>query len=204
MPVVYVGVGLTGISPQDSERLLLKPIEEEIRAIEGIDKLQGFAFENYAAVIVKFDAADSMKLSIDKVRDAVNDAKVNFPEDAKDPVVSEVSVTDEPNIIISIDSESASERYILNLARQIKKDLELIPSIFEVEIEGARDEQLEAVINRDQLEGQTGDLLKKKIPLKRFATVDELDTIISMLLNKSNTYMTGAVVAVDGGLSTGL
>ncbi len=59
-------------------------------------------------------------------------------------------------------------------------------------------------INRDQLEGETGDLLKKKIPLKRFATVNELDTIISMLLNKSNTYMTGAVVAVDGGLSTGL
>ena len=59
-------------------------------------------------------------------------------------------------------------------------------------------------INRDQLEGETGDLIKKKIPLKRFATVDELDTIISMLLNKSNTYMTGAVVAVDGGLSTGL
>ena len=59
-------------------------------------------------------------------------------------------------------------------------------------------------INRNQLEGETGDLLKKKIPLKRFATVDELDTIISMLLNTSNTYMTGAVVAVDGGLSTGL
>ena len=59
-------------------------------------------------------------------------------------------------------------------------------------------------INRDQLEGGTGDLLKKKIPLKRFATVDELDTIISMLLNTSNTYMTGAIVAVDGGLSTGL
>ena len=59
-------------------------------------------------------------------------------------------------------------------------------------------------INRDQLEGKTGDLLKKKIPLKRFASVDELDTIISMLLNTSNTYMTGAVVAVDGGLSTGL
>ena len=59
-------------------------------------------------------------------------------------------------------------------------------------------------INRDQLVGETGDLLKKKIPLKRFATVDELDTIISMLLNISNTYMTGAVVAVDGGLSTGL
>ncbi len=59
-------------------------------------------------------------------------------------------------------------------------------------------------INKDQLEGETGDLLKRKIPLKRFATVDELDTIISMLLNVSNTYMTGAVIAVDGGISTGL
>ena len=59
-------------------------------------------------------------------------------------------------------------------------------------------------INRDQLEGKAGDILKKKIPLKRFASVDELNPIISMLLNRDNTYMTGAVIAVDGGLSTGL
>ncbi len=59
-------------------------------------------------------------------------------------------------------------------------------------------------INRKQLEGDSGVLLKKKIPLKRFATVEELDVIISMLLNPLNTYMTGATIAVDGGLSTGL
>ena len=60
------------------------------------------------------------------------------------------------------------------------------------------------LINSKQLEGETGMLLKKKIPLKRFATADELDVIISMLLNPLNTYMTGAIIAVDGGLSTGL
>ena len=59
-------------------------------------------------------------------------------------------------------------------------------------------------INREQLEGTAGDILKKKIPLKRFASVSELNPIISMLLNRDNTYMTGAVIAVDGGLSTGL
>ena len=59
-------------------------------------------------------------------------------------------------------------------------------------------------INRKQLEGDSGVLLKKKIPLKRFATVEELDVIISMLVNPLNTYMTGATIAVDGGLSTGL
>ena len=59
-------------------------------------------------------------------------------------------------------------------------------------------------INRKQLEGDAGVLLKKKIPLKRFATAEELDVIISMLVNPLNTYMTGATIAVDGGLSTGL
>ena len=59
-------------------------------------------------------------------------------------------------------------------------------------------------INRKQLEGDAGALLKKKIPLKRFATLGELDVIISMLVNPLNTYMTGATIAVDGGLSTGL
>ena len=152
IPVVYVGASLTGISPQDSERLLLKPMEDEIRGIEGIDELQGFAFENYAALIVQFDAAETMKKSIDQVRDAVNDAKTNFPDDANDPIVREVSVTDNPNIIISLDSDKASERYLLNLAQEIKKELELIPAIFEVELVGAREEQLEAILNRSQIE----------------------------------------------------
>ena len=152
VPVVYVGVGLTGISPQDSERLLLKPIEEEIRAIEGIDKLQGFAFENYAAAVIQFEAAETMKKSLDKVRDAINDAKVKFPDDAKEPVVSEVSFEDQPTVIVSIDSPTASERYLLNLAQEIKKEIELIPSIFEADLLGARDEQLEATLNRSQME----------------------------------------------------
>ena len=78
-PLVYAGVTLPGISPSDSERLLLKPLEDEIRSISGIDEMQGFAFENYAAVIAKFDAVDSMKVSLDKIRDAVSDAEAKFP-----------------------------------------------------------------------------------------------------------------------------
>ncbi|SVC67236.1 uncharacterized protein METZ01_LOCUS320090, partial [marine metagenome] len=152
IPVVYVGASLTGISPQDSERLLLKPMEDEVRSIEGIDELQGFAFENYAALIVQFDAAETMKKSMDKVRDAINDAKIKFPDEADDPIVREVSVTDDPNIIISIDSSKASERYLFNLSQEIKKELELIPAIFEVEMVGARQEQLEAILNRSQIE----------------------------------------------------
>ena len=80
-----------------------------------------------------------LKKSLDKVRDAINDAKVKFPDDAKEPVVSEVSFEDQPTVIVSIDSPTASERYLLNLAQEIKKEIELIPSIFEAELLGARE-----------------------------------------------------------------
>jgi len=59
-------------------------------------------------------------------------------------------------------------------------------------------------INRDQLESDGGHILKKKIPFKRFAEPNELDVLISMLMNRKNTYMTGSIIAIDGGLSAGL
>ena len=59
-------------------------------------------------------------------------------------------------------------------------------------------------INRHQLEGEAGEILKKKIPLRRFANINELDLLISMLLNKKNSYMTGSIITIDGGLSAGL
>ena len=59
-------------------------------------------------------------------------------------------------------------------------------------------------INRHQLEGKAGEILKKKIPLRRFADINELDLLISMLLNKKNSYMTGSIISIDGGLSAGL
>ena len=59
-------------------------------------------------------------------------------------------------------------------------------------------------INRHQLEGKAGEMLKKKIPLRRFADINELDLLISLLLNKKNSYMTGSIITIDGGLSAGL
>ena len=59
-------------------------------------------------------------------------------------------------------------------------------------------------INRHQLEGEAGNMLKKKIPLRRFAEPNDLDLLISMLMNRKNTYMTGSIIAIDGGLSAGL
>ncbi|MBU3721178.1 MAG: SDR family oxidoreductase [Burkholderiaceae bacterium] len=59
-------------------------------------------------------------------------------------------------------------------------------------------------LNAELLDGPAGDALKKKIPLGRFAQLQELDAPLTCLLSPANSYMTGSVLLVDGGMSAGL
>ena len=59
-------------------------------------------------------------------------------------------------------------------------------------------------LNRDFLESNNATPLINKIPLKRFANVDELSTVLKMLVDPNNTYMTGSIINVDGGMSVSL
>ncbi|MRD55463.1 SDR family oxidoreductase [Betaproteobacteria bacterium LSUCC0115] len=59
-------------------------------------------------------------------------------------------------------------------------------------------------LNAELLDGPAGDALKKKTPLRRFAELTELDAPLRCLLDPANSYMTGSVLLVDGGMSAGL
>lgn len=59
-------------------------------------------------------------------------------------------------------------------------------------------------INADVLSSPAGDVLAKKTALRRFAELNELDAPLRLLLDPSNSYMTGSVIVVDGGMSAGL
>ena len=57
VPVFVVGVPHPGISPEDAERLLVKPLEVELRVTDGIEEVRGTASEGFANVVVEFDAS---------------------------------------------------------------------------------------------------------------------------------------------------
>ena len=55
IPYIYVSVIHPGISPEDAERLIVRPLEKELMLAEGLDEVLGFGGQNYGAVIVKYD-----------------------------------------------------------------------------------------------------------------------------------------------------
>ena len=80
LPVVMTMVRYDGISPEDGNRLLVRPIEKELKTIDGIEEIQATASEGYVVVTTEFEVSDNIKQAVADVREAVNRAKADFPD----------------------------------------------------------------------------------------------------------------------------
>ena len=72
LPLFYVGVSHEGISPEDAERLLVQPMEIELRKLEGIVELKSTASEGMASFFVEFDVSQDLDKALSDVREAVD------------------------------------------------------------------------------------------------------------------------------------
>ncbi len=151
VPVFYVSIPLQGVSPEDAERLLVKPMEEELRALEGLKELTGVAAQGHASIIVEFDADIDTDEAGRDVREKVDLAKAKLPSDAEEPVVNEVNLSLFPTIIVGL-SGDVPERTLYRHARQLQDAIETIPSVLEARLSGQREELLEVIIDELKLQ----------------------------------------------------
>ncbi len=151
IPIVYVSLHHDGISPEDSERLLVKPMEQELQGLEGIKELRSFAYEGGANVVMEFEAGFDADQAMDEVREKVDLAKPELPGETDEPTVHEVNLSLFPVLTISL-SGNVPERTLLRLARGLQDKIETIPTVLEAEIAGDRDEQVELLVDPLRLE----------------------------------------------------
>jgi multidrug efflux pump len=151
IPTLYVSVVHDGISPEDAERLLIKPLEKELRAIEGVKEMKSTAFLGGANVTLEFDAGFDADRALVDVREKVDLAKPELPQDAEEPTVHEINISLFPVLRVSL-SGTAPERTLLRIARDLQDKIEGISSVLEADIAGDRDELLEVVIDPLALE----------------------------------------------------
>lgn len=146
IPIAYVSTGIDGISPEDSERLLISPLEAELGSLTGLKTMTSHAGEGFGNVQLEFEPGGNVDEAIDKVREAVDRAKTNLPDDARDPTVTEINTALFP-ILTAILSGPVPERTLNDLATDLKDDLEALSGILEVDVGGSRTELLEILID---------------------------------------------------------
>ncbi|MAH84107.1 MAG: MFS transporter [Rhodospirillaceae bacterium TMED8] len=151
IPIIYVSMHHEGISPEDAERLLIRPMEKELRTIEGVRQIQSAGYEGGANVTLEFDAGFDADMAIDEVREKVDLTKHELPAETDEPEIHEVNFSLFPVIVVTL-SGAVPERALLKLGRHLQDQIESLSEILRVQIAGDRPELVEILINPVKVE----------------------------------------------------
>ncbi len=151
VPALFISVPFPGISAEDSEKLLVKPMEAALNDLDGLDKMTGTAAENYGGVALEFEFGWDKTKTLADVRDAMDTAEAEFPDGFEKYSLNEVNFSEFPIIIVNL-SGPVPERTMARLAQDLQDRLEGLEPVLEAGIAGNREEMVEVVIDPLRLE----------------------------------------------------
>ncbi|MDQ2865628.1 MAG: efflux RND transporter permease subunit [Candidatus Eremiobacteraeota bacterium] len=153
-PVVVVSAGYPGASPQDMERMVIKPIEDQMTGLENMDELDATAQEGGAAVVVIFKMGTDLNLAAIDVQRRVDVARTYMPSDLNPPDVTKEGQSEPPLLDIAISSNSLSQPQIADMVNnQVSPLVQQIANVQSVDVRGTADREFQVRPNPTRLVG---------------------------------------------------
>jgi multidrug efflux pump len=184
IPALFVSLPFPGISAEDSEKLLVRPMETELSDLDGLKRMTGTAAEGYAGVVLEFEFGWNKSQTIADVRDRMNRVEGSLPSGADSYSINEINFSEFPIIIVNL-SGALPERTLLRLAKTLQDRLEALEPVLEAQLTGHRDEMLEVVIDPLRLEAYN-------------VTATEL---VSVVVNNNQLIAAGEIETASGAFS---
>ena len=178
VPFVVVTVPLEGISPEDAERLLVLPLEEELRSVDGIKEMTSYAAEGSATVTLEFDIDVDRDDALVEVREGVDRAKAEMPTSILEPRINPVSTLDFPTIVVNLTGDRVPERLLYNIAVNMRDKINNLNNVMEANLAGHREEVVEVIIDSAALETYDivlQDLISVSVANNRLVAAGSLD-----------------------------
>jgi multidrug efflux pump len=146
VPIVYVSVNHEGISPEDADRLIYKPLETELKSLDGLKEMVSTASQGHLSITLEFYSDVNIDQALIDVRESVDDAKAELPADSDEPVVKEINVALFPVMIVTM-SGDVDESVLYASANKLQDAIESLPGVLSADIVGKRDELAEIIVD---------------------------------------------------------
>jgi len=154
IPQIYVSTIYAGTSPKDMENLVTRPIEKQLKGITGakIRKISSTSIQDYSAIVVEFEASVKVDLAKQKVKDAVDKARIDLPTDlTKEPDVIEVSFSDLPIMFVNVSGHYDPIK-LKEYAEKLQDRFEELPEINKADISGAPEREIQINVDKFKME----------------------------------------------------
>lgn len=155
-PLIYVQTPYPGNTPQDIENLITRPLEKEIKSVDGIKNLNSESVQDVSIINVEFNIDVDTEKALQDVKDAVDRAMSDLPSDLdQDPVVLDIDLSRIPILNINL-SGNYSIDDLVDYAELLQDDIEELSEISEATITG--DKEKEVQVNVDMAKLQANEL----------------------------------------------
>ncbi len=165
IPFIIVSTAYEGVSPEDIESLITLKIEKEMAGVKGAKEITSTSAEGMSSVVVEFYPDVEIDDALQHVKDKVDQARGELPEDAEEPTVTEISFADFPIMTVSISGDISPVR-LKSIADELEDAFEEIPGVLECDVSGALEREIRLEIEHDRFVayGLTSDLLLSIVP----------------------------------------
>ncbi len=141
-PKVYINTVYFGNSAADIESLVTRPIEKQLQAVSEIKTITSSSLQDYSLIVAEFEADIDLDDAVRKVKDAVDKAKPDLPDDlTQEPEVLDINLSEIPIMTINV-AGALSPEELLDYAEYLQDKIEELPEISEVDIKGDREREL--------------------------------------------------------------
>ena len=150
VPFVLVSTVYEGVSPEDVESAVTMKIEKEMAGVKGVKEVTSTSAEGMSVVAVEFLPDLRVEDALQYVRDKVDQAKGELPQDAEEPVISEINIAEFPIMYINI-SGQISQVLLKAIADELEDTIETVPGVLGVDVLGALEREIRMEIDQDRV-----------------------------------------------------
>ncbi len=151
IPIFNVVTIYAGASPSDIENVITRPIEQELKGIDGIDKISSVSKQAVSIITVEFVTEKNKLVAQQEVNDAVDKARAELPLNlTQEPQVNDFNLDDQPIININL-SGNYDLVELKKFADEIQDRLESLPDVNEAEIVGALEREIQINVDLNKM-----------------------------------------------------
>jgi multidrug efflux pump subunit AcrB len=151
VPIIAVQTIYPGVSPADVESQVTRIIEEDLSTISDIDELSSTSVEGFSSIVAEFDTSVDLDEALQKVREKVDLAKPDLPEDAEEPVIVEFNMSEVPIMQVNLSGAYGLVR-LKELGEDLQDRIEQIPDVLRADLRGGLEREVKVDVDLDKLQ----------------------------------------------------
>jgi len=152
IPTIYVRTIYPGNSPLDIENLITRPLEKQIKSVDGIKNLKSTSVQDNSAIFVEFNTDVDVEEALSDVKDAVHKAKSDLPSDLDtDPIVMDIDFSEFPIMNINLSGDFSIDD-LKEYAEELQDELENLDEIKRVDLKGSLKREINIIVDLPRME----------------------------------------------------